>query len=59
MNKWHWGGIAAYAKPENKVSRGFVAEVNKEIRVIQRRAYGFRDEKYLPLKVLTFMLKPI
>jgi len=27
--------------------------------VIQRRAYGLRDEEYLRLKVLTCMLKPI
>ena len=44
----HWNGIAAYCKPENKV--------NNKIRVIQRRAYGLRDQEYLRLKVLTCML---
>lgn len=52
----HWDGIAAYTKPENKVPMGFVEGLNNKIRVIQRRAYGFRDEEYLRLKVLTCML---
>jgi transposase len=52
----HWDGIAAYCKPENKVSLGFVEGLNNKIRVIQRRAYGLRDEEYLRLKVLTCML---
>jgi transposase len=51
----HWGGIAAYCKPENKVSLGFVEGLNNKIRVIQRRAYGLRDEEYLRLKILTCM----
>jgi transposase len=52
----HWDGIAAYSKPENKVSLGFVEGLNNKIRVIQRRAYGLRDEEYLRLKILTCML---
>ena len=48
----HWDGIAAYCKPENKVSLGFVEGLNNKIRVIQRRAYGLRDQEYLRLKVL-------
>ncbi len=52
----HWGGIAAYCKPENKVSLGFVEGLNNKIRVIQRRAYGLRDEEYLRLKILTCRL---
>ena len=52
----HWDGIAAYCKPENKVSLGFVEGFNNKIRVIQRRAYGLRDEEYLRLKILTCML---
>jgi transposase len=43
----HWDGIAAYSKPENKVSLGFVEGLNNKIRVIQRRAFGLRDEEYL------------
>ena len=52
----HWDGIAAYCKPENKVSLGFVEGLNNKILVIQRRAYGLRDEEYLRLKILTCML---
>ena len=49
-------GIAAHCKPENKVPLGFVEGLNNKIRVIQRRAYGLRDEEYLRLKILTSML---
>jgi transposase len=52
----HWDGIVAYFKPENKVSLGFVEGLNNKIRVIQRRAYGLRDEEYLRLKILTCQL---
>jgi transposase len=55
----HWDGIAAYCDPENKVALGFVEGLNNKIRVLQRRAYGLRDEEYLRLKVLTCMLPPI
>src|SRR5207237_1524025 len=55
----HWDGIAAYSRPENKVSLGFVEGLNNKIRVIQRRAYGLRDEEYLRLKILTCMLPPL
>lgn len=44
MIERHWDGIAAYSRPENKVSLGFVEGLNNKIRVIQRRAYGLRDE---------------
>ena len=56
MIERHWNGIAAYSRPENKVSLGFVEGLNNKIRVIQRRAYGLRDEAYLRLKILTAML---
>ena len=56
MVQRHWDGIAAYCHPENKVSLGFVEGLNNKIRVIQRRAYGLRDEEYLRLKILTCML---
>jgi transposase len=52
----HWPGIARYCHPENKVALGFVEGLNNKIRVLQRRAYGLRDEEYLRLKVLTCML---
>ena len=56
MIERHWDGLAAYCNPENKVSLGFVEGLNNKIRVLQRRAYGLRDEEYLRLKVLTCML---
>jgi transposase len=59
MIERHWDGIAAYCKPENKVALGFVEGLNNKIRVLQRRAYGLRDEEYLRLKILTCMLPPL
>ena len=59
MIERHWDGIAAYCRPENKVSLGFVEGLNNKIRVFQRRAYGLRDEEYLRPKVLTPMLPAI
>lgn len=52
----HWDGIAAYCHADNKVALGFVEGLNNKIRVLQRRAYGFRDEEYLRLKILSCML---
>ena len=48
----HWAGIASYCHPENKVSLGLVEGLNNKIRVLQRRAYGYRDEDYLKLKII-------
>jgi len=59
MIERHWDGIAAFVRLEDKVSLGFVEGLNNKIRVIQRRAYGLRDEEYLRLKVLTCMLPAI
>ena len=59
MVESHWDGIALYCQPENKIALGFVEGLNNKIRVIQRRAYGLRDEEYLRLKVLTCMLPEI
>jgi transposase len=56
MIERHWDGIEAYCHEENKVALGFVEGLNNKIRTIQRRAYGFRDEEYLRLKILTCML---
>lgn len=55
----HWDGIAAFCQSKNKSSLGFVEGLNNKVRVIQRRAYGLRDEEYLRLKVLTCMLPEI
>lgn len=52
----HWSGLVAYCEPRNKVKLGFVEGLNTKIRVIQRRAYGYRDEEYMRLKILTAFL---
>jgi transposase len=49
----HWDGITPYFIAENKVKLGFVEGLNNKVRAIQRRAYGYRDEEYLKLKILT------
>jgi transposase len=49
----HWDGIAPYSQPTHKIPLGFVEGFNNKIRVLQRRAYGLRDEEYLKLKILT------
>ncbi len=59
MIEEHWDGIALYCREENKVPLGFVEGLNNKIRVIQRRAYGLRDEEYLRLKILTCTLPEI
>jgi transposase len=56
MIERHWDGIAAYCRPENKIALGFVEGLNDKIRVLQRRAYGMRDEEYLKLKIVTASL---
>jgi transposase len=49
----HWDGIVSYCHPEHKVSLGFMEGLNNKIRLIQRRAYGIKDQEYLMLKVVT------
>lgn len=56
MIERHWDGIVSYCHPDNKIKLGFVEGLNNKIRVIQRRAYGYRDEEYLRLKILTAFL---
>jgi transposase len=55
----HWDGIASYCHPENKISLGLVEGLNNKIRVLQRRAYGYRDEDYLKLKIIAAFLPPL
>ena len=59
MVERHWDGIVSYCHPDNKVSLGLVEGVNNKIRVIQRRAYGYRDEEYLKLKIIASFLPPL
>ena len=55
----HWEGLASYCHPENKVSLGLVEGLNNTIRVLQRRAYGYRDEDYLKLTIVAAFLPPL
>lgn len=55
----HWDGIASYCHPENKCSLGMVEGLNTKIRVLQRRAYGYRDEEFLKLKIVASFLPPL
>lgn len=55
----HWDGIASYCHPENKCSLGMVEGLNTKIRVLQRRAYGYRDEDFLKLKIIASFLPPL
>lgn len=59
MIERHWDGIVSYCKPDHKVSLGCVEGLNNTIRVIQRKAYGFRDEEYLGMKIITHFLPPL
>jgi transposase len=59
LSKRHWEGSAAYCPPENKGALGFVEGLNNKIRVLQRRAYGLRDEEALRLKILPCTLPEI
>ncbi len=55
----HWEGIASYRHLENKVRLGLVEGLTNKIRVLQRRAYGYRDEDYLKLTIIAAFLPPL
>ena len=56
MIETHWDGIESYCTLEDNVPLGFVEGLNNKIRALQRRAFGYRDEDYFRLKILTCML---
>jgi transposase len=51
MAEKHWDRIAVHCQPTHTIPLGFVEGLNNKIRVIQRKAYGLRDEEYLALKI--------
>jgi transposase len=59
MIERHWDGLVSYCHPDNKVSLGFMEGLNNKIRVIQRRAYGIKNDEYLRLKVLTSFIDDV
>jgi transposase len=56
MIEAHWDAIEAYCHMENKTTLGFVEALKNNIRVLQRRASGYRDAEYFRLKILACML---
>ena len=56
MVERNWDGLEEYCRLDKKPALGFVEGFNNKIRVIQRRAYGLRDEEYIRLKILTSMM---
>lgn len=55
----HQDGIDSYCHPENKVSLGLLEGLSNNIRVLRRRAYGYRDEDYLKRKIVAACLLPL
>ena len=51
--------LAQDAVAEMERLRLLVEGVNNKIRVLQRRAYGYRDEEYLKLKIVAAFLPPL
>ncbi len=49
-------GHAAFTDNLFEIALGFVEGFNNKIRVIQRRAFGLRDEEYPALKIRTLGL---
>ncbi len=56
MVEGHWDWIEAHCHEEDRVPPGFVEGLDNEVRAIRLRAYGYRDEGYFRLKILTCML---
>jgi len=48
-----------YKRLSGKDSLGLIEGANNKIRVLQRRAYGYRDEDYLKLKIVAAFLPPL
>jgi len=53
----HGDGIISDCHPDHKASLGFMEGLNNKIRLIQRRAYGIKDQEYLMLKVITSFIQ--
>jgi transposase len=52
----HWDGIVNHCKLRQNIKLGYVEGANNKIKVIQKQAYGYRDDEYLELKILTAFL---
>lgn len=52
----HWDGIVSHCELQHNIKLGYVEGANNKIKVIQKQAYGYRDNEYLELKILTAFL---
>ncbi len=52
----HWDGIVSHCELKRNIKLGYVEGANNKIKVIQKQAYGYRDDEYLELKILTAFL---
>ena len=52
----HWNGVVSHCELKANIKLGYVEGANNKIKVIQRQAYGYDDDEYLELKVLTAFL---
>lgn len=52
----HWDGIVSHCELQHNIKLGYVEGANNKIKVIQKEAYGYRDDEYLELKILTAFL---
>ncbi len=52
----HWDGIVSHCELQHNIKLGYVEGANNKIKVIQKQAYGYRDDEYLELKILTAFL---
>jgi transposase len=52
----HWEGIVSHCELQHNIKLGYVEGANNKIKVIQKQAYGYRDDEYLELKILTAFL---
>lgn len=59
MIERHWESIVSYCNPDNKIGLGMVEGLNNKIRLLQRRAYGYRDDHYLNLKIVAAFRPPL
>lgn len=59
MIERHWSGLMAYCEEENKPPMGMVEGLNNKIKVLMRKAYGYRDDEYLYLKIVASFLPPL
>lgn len=58
MVEFHWAAFLPVVNPDNDARFGIVAGVNNKIRVLRRRAYGYRDWEFLKLKIISAFLPP-